>query len=74
VDYHKPFAVMVVFDTNLPLSMRAIVKLINFVQAEDAGASTPYSQAWARSLPRESWNYISDKLRKNIGKNSHVSF
>jgi hypothetical protein len=54
--------------------MRAVDKIRHFILSEDHQQSMPYSQAWARPIPRESWQYISDKLRANISKNSHVDF
>jgi hypothetical protein len=74
VDYQKPFTLLIGFDTHLPLPMTAVMKLMAFMQAEDWQHSTPYSQAWARPLPRDAWSYISHKLRANICENSHVTF
>jgi hypothetical protein len=74
LNHTTPYTMLIAFDTNLSLPMRAVGQLIVFIEAEDDLQSVSYSQSWARDIPRESWQYISAKIRENISQNSHVSF
>jgi hypothetical protein len=74
LNHATPYTMLIAFDTNLSLAMAAVLRLIAFIEAEDARQSVPYSQSWARDIPRESWKYISAKIRENISQNSHVTF
>jgi hypothetical protein len=74
LNHATPYTMLIAFDTNLSLPMTAVLRLIAFIEAEDNMQSVPYSQSWARDIPRASWQYISAKIRENISKNSHVSF
>jgi hypothetical protein len=74
VDRHKPFSLLVGFDTNLPLHTNAVQYLMEFIRHEDAEYSVSYHKAWAREIPRDSWTRLAAKFRANLAEFSHVTF
>ncbi len=63
-DFWYPY--MVTFDTNFPLPIDAVNRVLSFFDREDSAQSQPYQQAWARQMPRDGWRILSVKIRWNL--------
>jgi hypothetical protein len=74
VDRRLPYTHALAFDTNFMLPMKAVIRVMRFIELEDAQQAMPYSQSWARHFDRRAWQSLSTKLRENLRDNSHVTF
>jgi hypothetical protein len=68
----RPCAYLIAIDTRHALPSAAAHEVARFLNAHDTQAEVPYSQSWARRVPRASWTVMSERIRQDIRKFSEI--